>query len=128
MSKLFTALEMALLKVSNDLLLTLDSGDNVTFFWLAFNTGLALRLQLFTGSVLVLRCLLVFLILCPYFLWGPSGSILEPINLSLHLFPLNNNIKRYNIAFYFYTDDLQLYIPVKYQDSLQLLLDGLEDN
>lgn len=36
--KLFTALEMALSTVSTDLLLT--------FFWLAFNNGLALRLQL----------------------------------------------------------------------------------
>ena len=56
----------------------------------------------------------------------PQGSILGPVLLCLYV-PLGNIIRKHTISFHFYDNDSQLYLPLRSVDSLQTLLDCLEE-
>ena len=142
--------ETALLKVTNDLLLTLDSGENAILILLdlsaAFDTvdhnTLLSRLEQWVGisstalqwfsSYLTNRSFTVSIgqfssPSAPVSCGVPQGSILGPVLFCLYMLPLGNIIRKHNIAFHFYADDSQLYLPLKSADSLQTLLDCLEE-
>lgn len=142
--------ETALLKVTNDLLLTLDSGDNAVLILLdlsaAFDTVdhniLLSRLEQCVGikgtaldwfsSYLKHRTFSVSIdqfssSTAPVSYGVPQGSILGPVLFCLYMLPLGDIIRKYDISFHFYADDSQLYLPLKSSDSIQSLLDCLED-
>ena len=43
----------------------------------------------------------------------PKGSIFGPILFSLYLLSLGSVIKKHNLSFHLYADDLQIYFPVR---------------
>ncbi len=59
----------------------------------------------------------------------PQGFILWPVLFSLYMLPLGSIIARHNIAFHCYTDDLQIYLPMrpKYADAAGSLTDCIHD-
>ena len=138
--------ETALLKVSNDLLLTLDTGENDILVLLdlsaAFDTvdhpTLLARLHQWVGirgsalqwfsSYFSHRSFSVSIGLhssssAPLSCGVPQGSILGPILFSLYMLPLENIIRKYNLSFHFFADDSQLYLPLRSRDCLQTLLE-----
>ena len=56
-----------------------------------------------------------------------QGSILGPVLSCLDMLTLGNIIRKHNISFHFYADDSQLYPPLRSADSLQTVLDCLEE-
>jgi len=123
--------ETALVKVFNDLLITVDSGDSAVLVLLdltaAFNKldhavllsrleecvgiqgkalnwfrsylterSMAVKFGQFTSSSTPLTC------------GVPQGSILAPTLFSLHMLPLGDIFRRYDIAFHCYADDLHI--------------------
>lgn len=50
----------------------------------------------------------------------PQGSILRPILFSLYMIPLRFICRKFNIAYHFYADDAQLYLPLKVSDDDEL--------
>jgi len=140
------------LKVSNDMLLSTDSGKYVVLVLLdlsaAFDTVdhsiLISRLEYCVGikgvaldwfwSYLTDRSLCVK---CDNFVSStaplphgvPQGSILSPLLFALYLLPLSSVFREHSISFHFYADDSQIYLPLaqKNAHSVQPLIDCLND-
>ena len=144
--------ETALLKVFNDLLLTVDSGDSDILMLLdltaAYDTVdhniLISRLEHCVGfkgtvlkwfkSYLAARSYSVCLgdftsSSAPLPCGVPQGSILGPILYSSYMLPLGSINRKYGISFHFYADGTQLYLPLKKNNSNSLgtLLAFLKD-
>lgn len=50
----------------------------------------------------------------------PQGSILCPILFLLYMLPLGSIVKRHNLSFHFYADDLQIYLPMRPNENNSL--------
>ncbi len=133
----------------NDLLLSVDSGDNAVLVLLdlsaAFDTvdhillsclehwvGIKGTALCWFEAYLKSRSFSVsvgqFISSSASLLYGvPQGSILGPLLFNLYMLPLRNIIRKYKIYFHFNADDSQLYLPLKSRDSMQPLIDCLED-
>uniref|UniRef100_A0A669BFN4 Reverse transcriptase domain-containing protein n=1 Tax=Oreochromis niloticus TaxID=8128 RepID=A0A669BFN4_ORENI len=143
--------ETALLRIFNDILLTLDSGSPAALLLLdlsaAFDTVdhdiLLSRLEFHAGlkgsalqwfrSYLSERSFHVNMgphnsKIAPLKYGVPQCSILGPALFALYLLPLGSIFSRYSISFHCFADDLQIYLPLKAgSDHPQLLLRCLDD-
>uniref|UniRef100_A0A8C7WTF0 Reverse transcriptase domain-containing protein n=1 Tax=Oryzias sinensis TaxID=183150 RepID=A0A8C7WTF0_9TELE len=128
--------ETALLRVSNDLLLAVDSGASTVVILLDLTAALDTvdhrvllsRLEQSVGvkgtalswfrSYLGGRSFSVQLGQCssseaPLKHGVPQGSVLGPLLFSLYLLPLGSTFRKYNVSFHCYADDIQIYVPLK---------------
>ena len=142
--------ETALIRVANDILVTVDSNVDVVLLLLdlsaAFDTLdhsiLLRRLETyfgFTGSVLewfssYLRGRSQSVMIgsttstSKSLEFGvPQGSILGPLLFILYIAPLQDVIATYNLSYMFYADDNQLYIAVNPKETPQVSLDKLRE-
>ena len=144
--------ESALLTVFNDLILTVDSGCAAIMVTLdltaAFDTvdhrTLLSRLEQYAGikgaaltllqSYLTDRSFSVNLgdfssSLTSLTCGVPQGSILGPLLFSLYMLPLGSILRKHNMSFHCYADDVQIYVPLQMncKDSVQSLLACITD-
>ena len=132
--------ETALLKVHNDICLSLDSGKSVILVLLdlsaAFDTidhtillnrlsdlGITAVVHKWFESYLTDRHQSVTIenvTSKPHLLqFGvPQGSVLGPLLFTIYISPLGKLIRQHNLEFHQYTDDNQLYLAFSHNDSL----------
>ena len=144
--------ESALLRVSNDIYLSTDSGDSVVLVLLdlsaAFDTidhslflsrletlvGLKANVLSWFQSYLTDRKFIVKLgnlssspasLSCGL----PQGFILAPSLFSLYMLPLGSILRKHGVSFHFYSDDTRIYLQIRKNNpsaisSLLKCLDG----
>lgn len=107
--------ESALLKVTNDILLGIDSGKNVASMML----DLSAAFDTLNHTILIERLRDYVGINGVALKWFSSVKIGNHVSASANI-PLGSIFKQYNIKYHLYADDLQLYFPLECDGCISL--------